>query len=309
MRLGLVLPMFSSDANRVLRFAERAERLGFDGVFAFDHLMPLGGPADGPALECFASLAAVAATTERVSLGTLVARASLRAPGLLAKQAASVHAMSGGRLILTVGTGDRLSKREHDAFGLPYLGPGDRRRHLEQTVAAVVDLFTGREWRGGDDIPPIRGPLLPSVSADRPAVWIGGTSEAAVTSAATLADGWNGWGLPLDVFASRAERLRVEERRLADERAPGLADRVAATWGGVVLVGRDRPEVDALLERRAAADKVPPPNSWIVDAVGLVENLLRLRDAGASWAILLPSGPEDRVDLIAEVALPALTAA
>src|SRR5919204_2078115 len=127
MRLGLVLPMFSGDARRVLGFARRAEELGVDGVFAFDHLMPLGGPADGPAFECFATLAAVAASTGRVRVGSLVARASLRPAGSLAKLAVSVDDVSNGRMILTVGTGDELSRREHEAFGIPYLGPRERR--------------------------------------------------------------------------------------------------------------------------------------------------------------------------------------
>jgi alkanesulfonate monooxygenase SsuD/methylene tetrahydromethanopterin reductase-like flavin-dependent oxidoreductase (luciferase family) len=307
-RLGLVLPMFAGDTDRLLGFARRAEDLGSDGLFAFDHLMPLGGPADGPAFECFTALAAVATATERVGIGTLVARASLRPAGLLAKQAAAVHEISGGRLILTIGTGDELSKPEHDAFGLPYLGPRERRDHLEQTVGAVRALFEGRPWEGGDRVPAVRGPLLPPVGDGPPAVWIGGTSEAAVRSAATFADGWNGWGLPIETFELRVDALRREEETLARARG-GRAARVAATWGGVALVGRDRDELAALLERRTEAGKSPPPNAWIVDRDGLVANLLRLRDAGAAWAILLPSGPPDRLDLIAEAALPALAGA
>ena len=295
MRLGLVLPMFSGDARRVLGFARRAEELGVDGVFAFDHLMPLGGPADGPAFECFATLAAVAASTSRVRVGSLVARASLRPAGSLAKLAVSVDDVSNGRMILTVGTGDELSRREHEAFGIPYLGPRERRAHLVETVAAVTALLGGRAWAGGDSVPPIAGPLLPP-PRNGPEVWIGGTSEAAVRSAAELADGWNGWGLPVPVFAERAALLRD---------ASGGRE-VAPTWGGVALVGRDRAELDALVERRIADGKAPPPGAWVVDADGLVDGLRGLRDAGAAWAILLVSGGRDRVELIAEVALPAL---
>jgi alkanesulfonate monooxygenase SsuD/methylene tetrahydromethanopterin reductase-like flavin-dependent oxidoreductase (luciferase family) len=304
-RLGLILPMFSGDADRVIGFARRAEEVGFDGVFAFDHLMPLGGPVDGPAFECFATLAAVAAATERIALGTLVARAALRPPGMLAKLAASVDAMAHGRLILTVGTGDELSKREHDAFGLPYFGPGERRAHLEETVGAVRALLLGRAYPGGDRVPRLLGPLLPAATEGEPQVWIGGTSEAAVRSAVELADGWNGWGLPVETFASRVGLLRA----LVAERAGGGHEdtgAVEATWGGVALVGVDPAELDGLVERRTAAGKPPPPGAWVVDADGLVDGLRALRDAGASWAILLPSGPLDRLDLIAEVALPAL---
>ncbi len=299
MRLGLVLPMFSGDPERVLGFARRAEALGFDGLFAFDHLMPLGGPADGPAFECFSTLAAVAAATERIALGTLVARASLRPAGLLAKLAASLHSMSGGRLILTVGTGDRLSRREHVAFGLPYLGPADRRVHLQETVAALRALFAGERWAGGVAVPAVAGPLLPPPAAGGPTVWIGGTSEAAVRSAASLAEGWNGWGVSQETFAERASLLR--------ELTPGRASE--ATWGGVALVGRDAAELEQLLSRRTAAGKSPPPpGAWVVDADGLVQRLRALAEAGASWAMLLLSGPPDRMELVAEVALPAIRA-
>jgi alkanesulfonate monooxygenase SsuD/methylene tetrahydromethanopterin reductase-like flavin-dependent oxidoreductase (luciferase family) len=199
-------------------------------------------------------------------------------------------------MILTVGTGDDLSRREHEAFGIAYLGPRERRAHLLETVAAVTALLDGRAFEGGATVPPVAGPLLPPPRDGGPDVWIGGTSEGAVRSAAELADGWNGWGLSNEVFAGRAALLRD---------ASGSRD-VAATWGGVALVGRDRAELDALVERRRADGKEPPPGAWLVDADGLVRGLGELRDAGAAWAILLVSGGRDRVELIAEVALPAL---
>jgi alkanesulfonate monooxygenase SsuD/methylene tetrahydromethanopterin reductase-like flavin-dependent oxidoreductase (luciferase family) len=215
--------------------------------------------------------------------------------------------MARGRLILTIGTGDELSKREHDAFGLPYFRGRERRAHLEATVRAVRALLGGDPYPGDDHVPHLRGPLLPAAADGGPRVWIGGTSEAAVGSAVELANGWNGWGLPLETFASRAAlvRARVAER---PKRAGDGAGSVEATWGGVALVGVDGAELDALVERRTAAGKPPPPGAWVVDADGLVVNLRALAAAGASWAILLPSGPFDRIDLIAEVALPALAA-
>jgi alkanesulfonate monooxygenase SsuD/methylene tetrahydromethanopterin reductase-like flavin-dependent oxidoreductase (luciferase family) len=79
-RVGLLLPMFSGDPTRVVQAARDAEDLGFDGVFAFDHLFAMGGPPDRPSLEPLASLAAVGAVTSRIVVGTLVARAVLRSP-------------------------------------------------------------------------------------------------------------------------------------------------------------------------------------------------------------------------------------
>ncbi|MGH2637320.1 MAG: LLM class flavin-dependent oxidoreductase, partial [Actinomycetota bacterium] len=208
MRIGLVLPMASGDARRVVAFALRAEELGFDGLFAFDHLFPPGAPADRPVLEAFSTLAAVAAATSRVRIGTLVTRGSLRPAGLLAKLAATIDDVSDGRFVLGIGTGDALSRPEHVAFGLPSLDAEARREHLLETVRAVRALFRGEHFAGGQHVPAVEGPLLPPTRSDGgPPVWIGGVSEGAVRVAAREADGWNGWSLDVTSFAARAALL------------------------------------------------------------------------------------------------------
>ena len=114
MNLWVSLPVFTADPSRPLAVAARAEELGFDGVFSPDHLFPpVFYPPSGPgrpALESFTVLAAVSARHPTLHVGTLVARVTLRAPGLLAKQAAALDHMSGGRAILALGTGDRASR-------------------------------------------------------------------------------------------------------------------------------------------------------------------------------------------------------
>jgi len=296
MRIGLVLPMFTNDPDRVRSFASRAEQLGFDGVFAYDHLMPLGGPDDGPVLECFTTLAAVAAATSRIRLGTLVARASLRPVGLLAKLAVQLDLISGGRAILAVGTGDELSKREHDAFGLPYMAVGERREHLAETIRALGELFAGRPWGGGGRVPPIEGPLVPRpLTRGGPPRWVGGTSRSVVRVAARSADAWNGWGLDLERFGERVRLLRDESE------AAGRA--VEPTWGGIALVGRDADDTARLAADRRARG-LDTEGVWIGTADDLSRRLGRLAAAGASWAIVLPAGPTDRVDVLAELVLP-----
>src|SRR5207244_915587 len=69
-KVGLILPMFSGDPGRILVSAVEAERLGFDGVFVFDHFFPPGGSSDRPSVEAFTMLAAVAARTRRIRVGT-----------------------------------------------------------------------------------------------------------------------------------------------------------------------------------------------------------------------------------------------
>ncbi len=298
MRVGLVLPLFSGDPVKVLASARRAEDLGFDGVFAFDHFFPPGAPADRPSLEAFSTLAAVAASTERVAVGTLVTRATLRPAGLLAKLAAALDDVSAGRGILGIGTGDAIDRPEHEVYGLPYLGLADRRAHLVETVRAVRALLAGGSWGGGDLVPAVGGPILPPPRRPGgPPIWIGGFADAVAALAGELADAWNGWGMAIDEFAHKAEVVRVA----AAERGRSAA----ATWAGIVVVGRDEDEAGAMLEARYRK-RMLETNVWAGSVASLERWLEELADAGAAWAVLLPAGPPDRVELIAAEVLPRL---
>jgi alkanesulfonate monooxygenase SsuD/methylene tetrahydromethanopterin reductase-like flavin-dependent oxidoreductase (luciferase family) len=296
--VGVILPMFSGDPTKVLAAARAAEDLGFDGLFAFDHFFPPGAPPDRPALEAFTTLATVAATTERVAMGTLVTRAILRPAGMVAKLASTIDLISGGRMILGVGTGDPIDLPEHHAFGFHDLGVTDRRTHLAETVTAIKALFRGDPYPGGDLVPRLEGPLLPPpVQAGGPPVWIGAQSDQVVRIAATLADGWSGWGFDPKRFRAKAELLMEEASRAGRT--------VEATWAGIVLVGENEAEVEALMadrERRGASDDV----AWAGPADGFADHLLELADAGATWAIMVLAGPAGRRELMAERVLPRL---
>ena len=285
MKLGLSLPMFTADAARPLAAAARAAAAGYDGVFAPDHLFPPGAP-DRPSLEPFTILAAVATRHPGLSVGTLVTRASLRPAGLLAKQAASLDQLSGGRAILGLGAGDGVSKPEHERFGLPFPPAGERVEILEETVVALRRLFDGEPWEGGRRVPAIAGPLLPP---GRPALWIGGRSDAVLAAAARSADAWNGWAMDAASFAAAAERLG----RLADGRV------VAPTWGGIVLVGEDDADLDRLRAERQA--KGLPMDLWN-GAVGDFRSFVSALEAsGCAWIIVFPAGGEERIELVGSV--------
>jgi alkanesulfonate monooxygenase SsuD/methylene tetrahydromethanopterin reductase-like flavin-dependent oxidoreductase (luciferase family) len=122
LKVGVQLP----EVERVVRWPEllemarQVEAVGYDAVWIGDHLLyrwPGVAEARGP-WECWTMLAAIAATTSRINLGPLVASTSFHAPAMLAKQAASVDEISGGRLILGLGAG--WNETEYSAFGFPF---------------------------------------------------------------------------------------------------------------------------------------------------------------------------------------------
>src|SRR3954464_9508771 len=169
-KVGVQLPEVERHVGwpELIAMARAAERVGFDSLWIGDHLiydLP-GGVTRGP-WEAWTSLAALAAVTERVELGPLVASTSFHAPAMLAKQAATVDAISGGRLILGLGAG--WNEREYRAFGFPY----DRRvSRFEEAFTIVRTLLRegridadGSYYRVQDcvlDPPPVRpgGPPL-----------------------------------------------------------------------------------------------------------------------------------------------------
>ena len=140
MRFGLILRQGwregSSDFEQVVAMAQRAEELGFDSIWLYDHLQTRDGdPA--PVLECWTTLAALARETSRVQLGQIVTCALYRNAGLLAQMASTVDTASGGRVIVGVGAG--WDEREYTQFGYADALPPirDRLAQLERTLRVL----------------------------------------------------------------------------------------------------------------------------------------------------------------------------
>ena len=151
MRIGVVIPTFREQPDEALAMAAEASRLGIDGVFAYDHLYPMGSP-DRPALAPFPILARVAVEHPQLFVGTLVARVGLVATDVLAAEFAALDVLSPGHAICAAGTGDRLSAEENVAWGIPVGSAGDRRRALEDLASTL--LSAGRQvWIGGGAAP------------------------------------------------------------------------------------------------------------------------------------------------------------
>jgi probable F420-dependent oxidoreductase len=272
-RFGVQLPEVEREVRwpEYLVMARAVEDAGFDSIWVGDHYLYRGdgGRERGP-WEAWTLLAALAAATERVRLGPLVACLAFHHPAVLAKQAATVHEVSGGRLVVGVGAG--WNSTEFDAFGIPFDHRGSRFEEAFEIVRRLLAgervSFDGR-WHRVDD-----AVLLPP-PARRPMLMIGSTGARVLAAALPHVDVWNTW---FDWYGNTAEGFssRIVEIDVACERAgrdPATLERSAC-----VLV-----QLDGSGERRVEAGVAPLRGSD--DEVGA--GLRAFAEAGAHELILV----------------------
>jgi alkanesulfonate monooxygenase SsuD/methylene tetrahydromethanopterin reductase-like flavin-dependent oxidoreductase (luciferase family) len=209
-KVGVVLPSFRSTADDALDVARRADDAGVDGVFCYDHLWPMGRP-DRPALAPFPLLAAVAARSSRLTVGPLVARVGLVPERVLVAEFAALAALAPDRVVAALGTGDRLSAAENEAYGLPFPPAADRRDELRRCARALRD----------DGLP----------------VWVGVGEGTSASARATIAVAENEgvavnlWGAPLSAVADQASRSEVTWAGSPPENPAGeIADDLVVAW-------------------------------------------------------------------------------
>ena len=267
--------------------ARAAEHAGFDSIWLGDHLLYRddGRPERGP-WEAWTLLAALAAVTERVTLGTLVACTAFHPPAVLAKMAATVDEVSGGRLVLGIGAG--WNRAEFDAFGLPF---DHRASRFEEAFEIVRRLLGGERvtlhgsyWHAEDAV------LLP-VPSRRPPLMIGSTGERVLSIALPHIDMWNTW---FDWFGNTPE---------------GFAARNAEIDAAAERAGRDPHEIQrsacvhVVLDRGVDGRPIDPgcpPLEGTPERIA--EGLAEMAEAGADEVILVVTPIDERsIHRLAEV--------
>jgi F420-dependent oxidoreductase-like protein len=179
-----------------LALARHAESTGWDGIWFADHFMPNAADVSNPTAEAWTTVAALGAAVPRVRVGTLVSGNTYRHPAVLAKMAAQVDQITGGRAVLGLGAG--WQQNEHEAYGIPFYTLGGRMRRLEEACRLIKSLFTesrttfdGRYYQLKDaplEPKPVQNPL--------PLLVGGGGEKVTMRIAAQYADEWNVWGTP-----------------------------------------------------------------------------------------------------------------
>src|SRR6266536_63471 len=256
LKVGIQLPEVEREVRwpELRDMARVAEQVGFDSLWVGDHLLfrDPDRPPRGP-WEAWSVLAALAAITERVELGPLVASASFHSPAMLAKKAATIDEISGGRLILGLGAG--WNEVEYRAFGFPFDHRVDR---FEEAFAIIRALlregevdFSGRYHEAKECL------LLPPAARPKgPPIMIGTTGARMLRLAAAHADAWNAW------FAGLREK--VDAACFSVGRDPATLERTAA-----VLVQVEDGEV---ARRGGPQEKAPPLRGSTEELAGALQS-------------------------------------
>ena len=209
LKLGILLWNQATSWSEYRAAATLVDRLGYDHLWAWDHLYAIFGDPYQPIFEGWSTLTAMAPQTERTRLGLLVGANTFRNPGLVAKTAATLDHVSDGRAIL--GIGGAWMEPEHRAHGIEFgTGFGQRLDWLDESVGAMRALLHGQHVTsepGGhyafDDL--VQAPL--PVQKRLP-IMIGGSGEKkTLRTVAKYADMWNAMG-PLDLMAHKVDVLK-----------------------------------------------------------------------------------------------------
>ena len=212
---GIMTAPSQVDYHEILRVWREADAIPeIEHAWLFDHLMPIGGDPNGPIYEGWTLLSALAAQTQRLRLGLLVTSNRFRPPAMLAKIAATVDIVSGGRLDFGIGAGSRpsypLARREYEANGLPFHDAAHAVGSLAEACAIIRRLWTESEpfdFRGAyyDLTGAFCNPK--PVQRRHPPILIGGRSAPVLRVVAEHADLWNIPGGDIDDVVRRSALL------------------------------------------------------------------------------------------------------
>jgi F420-dependent oxidoreductase-like protein len=282
------------------------DSLGYDTAWTFDHFFPILSDPSGPCFEGWIALTALAAETSRVQAGVLVSGNTYRHPAVLAKMAATLDHITGGRLIM--GIGAAWFEMEHTAYGIPFQTTAERIHRLDEAAEIIKRLWTekqvtfeGRYYQLKDaycEPKPVQQP--------RPRIMIGGSGEKLMLRViARRADIWNTFGSP-ELFRHKIEVLR-EHCAAVDRNFDGIE----VSWAGAALVTDSRDEKDELLRRFAAAFGITPEQYALGALVGpaseVRDRIAQFVDVGVTHFIPIANTPfnHESIRRFAEEVIPA----
>jgi alkanesulfonate monooxygenase SsuD/methylene tetrahydromethanopterin reductase-like flavin-dependent oxidoreductase (luciferase family) len=294
LKLGINLWSQASDWPSFLDAARRADDLGYDHIWTWDHLLAIFGDPDQPIFEGYAALAAMAQATRRARVGLFVSANTFRNPGLAVKAVTTIDHISGGRAIM--GIGGAWFEAEHRAFGLDFgTGFGQRLDWLAEAVPIIRTLLDGGEVssRGGRyAFDHLR--INPRPIQDHLPILIGGGGERkTLRIVAEYADIWNVFGTP-ETVAHKDEILRTHCADVG--RDPATIER---SLGCKVTIRATEAEAERARRARLAHNKTPlarvegDVSFWTGTPEQIAETIIGYRRIGVHTFIVELPAPYD----------------
>jgi len=241
LRIGLQLPEVERPVHwpEYLTMAQAAEEVGFDSVWVGDHLLYRDdGREDRGPWDVWAVMAGLASATERVRIGPLVACTAFEPPGVLARRAAAVQEISGGRFVLGLGAGWNVT--EFRSFGIPF---DHRASRFEESFEIIRRLLAGEHVTFHGRFVTVDDAVVLPRPASPPPLMIGSTGERVLRHTLPHVDAWNVWydwiGNTPEGF--ERENARIDRLILDVGREPSAVARTAAVFVTLPSGARDRP--------------------------------------------------------------------
>jgi probable F420-dependent oxidoreductase len=281
LRIGIQLPEVEREVRwpEYVAMARAAEAAGFDSIWIGDHLLYRGDgrPERGP-WEAWTLLSALAAVTERVEIGPLVACAALHPPGLIAKMAATVAEVSQGRFVLALGAG--WNEPEFRAFGIPF---DHRVGRFEESFTVIRRLLDGERVTLEGRHHQVEDAVLLPRPARRPRLMIGSNGPRMLRIALPHVDAWNTW---YEDYGNTPEGFAVLNARVTRAAQDAGRDPDAIERSACVLV-----RLDPSAGERPVTPEAPPLEG---SPHRIADALRGLAQAGADEAILVVDPIDER---------------
>ena len=289
--------------NKAVEIAVKAEELGFDSIWVYDHFHNVPAPAHEAVFECWTTMAAISQRTSRIRLGQMVGCNSYRNPGLLAKITSTIDVISGGRLDWGIGAG--WYENEYRGYGFEFKKPSDRIGMLKETVEIVKSMWSNAETtydgkyykleRANCDPKPLQKPLPP--------VWIGGGGEKVTLRVVAEHADVSNFGSSVEEFVRKREILKGHCAAIGRDE-----DEIRKTVSSEIFIRETEKEIVEAGSRSLWGD---PADVWRSKAlVGtpeqVAEKVQRYLDAGCTgfipWCADYPS--TESLELFATKVIP-----
>jgi alkanesulfonate monooxygenase SsuD/methylene tetrahydromethanopterin reductase-like flavin-dependent oxidoreductase (luciferase family) len=305
-RFGIYVPQLAMDWDGLRQRALWVEELGFDSFWMMDHLYPPGLPTV-PSFEGWTAATALLAATSSLRVGHMVLCNNFRSPALLGKMATTLDVISGGRLLLGMGSGS--VGLEHVQAGLPWGSFGERTQRLEESLEIVTRMFRGEPvtFDGATvsvrDLPNLPAPITPG----GPPIVVGGSGPRTIDLAARYAAMWN---CPTYALAE-TEQAMANLDRACERVGRDPATIVHSTESVLALAATDAdlPAVTAAAQRRYGGGGFGLEHGFVGTPDQVVERLRSQVALGIDYFVFFPHDrcTRETLELLAEEVVPHVT--